>query len=171
MVDRPMIFSAPMIRALREGRKTQTRRVFVPPAPFAPHDDISVELATGSIKPKYAAGDHLWVRENFSIYLYEPGCWYWADGRVAEFDATRPKPSIHMPRWASRITLTVTDVRVHRLLDISEEDAKAEGAPYEDGQDFPVQKSPLGATFIEDGWDCPKDWYADLWDSLHGEGA
>lgn len=85
-----------------------------------------------------APGDVLWVRETFSgprgCRRLKPtdwpkGCpiWYWADGDESDFEATGPKPSIHMPRWASRLTLEITDVRVERLQDISEDDAECEG--------------------------------------------
>jgi hypothetical protein len=74
----------------------------------------------------------LYVREKHSLLESSitgraPQVWYWADGSIKEGDYTRPRPSIHMPRWASRLTLKVNDVKVERLKDISEEDAKAEG--------------------------------------------
>jgi hypothetical protein len=77
-------------------------------------------------------GDRLWVRETFS-YRRLPDIgegtriWYWADGQPIEGDWSKPKPSIHMPRWASRLTLEVTAIRVQRLQDITDEDAIAEG--------------------------------------------
>lgn len=88
--------------------------------------------------------DRLWVRETFSgpwcmeaqdgaaaappsKWAESSRIWYWADGEPAYGDWTRPRPSIHMPRWASRITLEITGVRVERLQDISEADAQAEG--------------------------------------------
>lgn len=142
MSDKPIIFSGPMVRALIEGRKTQTRRI-LKPRPVQLHAEAwdykgacwaGVAGAYCSTSGPsvldlvpYAAGDRLWVREAHSIYLCEPGCWYWADGRVAEYDATPPRPSIHMFRWCSRLTLTVTEVRVQRLQEISEADSIAEG--------------------------------------------
>ena len=126
---KPIIFSGPMVRAILEGRKTQTRRVLKPKIVCS---QIDCALT-------YAPGDILWVRESFSThqdpyhlppYDYDAtigACWYWADGNPKYGDWVRPKPSIHMPRWASRITLEVTEVRVQRLQEISEEDAEAEG--------------------------------------------
>ena len=104
--------------------------------------------------------------------------WYWADGEPAYGDWTRPRPSIHMPRWASRITLEITDVRIERLNDISEADAKAEGCVTEeittayDGSKIQVPKEiphPSGNGW--EGWDTAKDWYADIWESINGPGA
>lgn len=85
----------------------------------------------------------------------------------------RARPSIHMPRWASRITLTVTDVRVQRLQNISEADAWAEGCKpgelNDRGEPFPAEEPHPKCGWV--GWDCARDWYADLWDSLHGPDA
>ena len=140
MTDRPILFSAPMIRAiLREVSapgtgKTQTRRVLKP----RPRRTIFFDAKTAGLEqfrePAYRAGDRLWVREAISydrLDVDRDGIlppWYWADGNPDAGDWTRPKPSIHMPRWASRLTLHVTDVRVQRLQEISEADAMAEGA-------------------------------------------
>ena len=136
-------------------------------------------------KVRWCVGDRLWVREawrtlqkwddlkprhvmdDFDKIDFEAGgfkrnpLWAWG----------KKRSPLYLPRWASRLTLIVEKVRVQRVQDISEEDAKAEGAPYDDGTDFPVEKAPPGAKHIEDGWDCARDWYADLWDKLHGEGA
>lgn len=166
--ERPILFSAPMVRAILDGRKTQTRRVFVPPPPFAPGDDIDVQLATGSIAPRFAVGDRLWVRETWSGPYrmgdipprdWLPGLpiWYWADGAPAAGDWTKPKPSIHMPRWASRITLEVTEVRVQRLQDISKEDARAEGASLD--MIYERESPSFRAGFQV------------LWTSIHGPGS
>lgn len=146
-----MLFSAPMVRAILEGRKTMTRRV------VKLRYGADVVVTNGQVwKPArvdYAGyvdcpygqvGDRLWVREAFSgphCMDASDGCkavppskwgdcsriWYWADGNPTEGDWTRPRPSIHMPRWASRILLEIVAVRVERLQDISEADAQAEG--------------------------------------------
>lgn len=157
MTDRPILFSAPMVRALLDGRKTQTRRVLKPQPTMiygvsptftglqAVREGYRWRLygthtASAPFSLRFAVGDRLWVRETFSgVHPYdifnqpprdwspaEP-IWYWADGNPADGDWTKPRPGIHMPRWASRLNLTVTDVRVQRLQEISEADAVAEG--------------------------------------------
>lgn len=151
MKERPILFSGPMVRAILEGRKTMTRRV------VKLRYGADVVVTNGQVwKPArvdYAGyvdcpygqvGDRLWVREAFSgphCMDASDGCkavppskwgdcsriWYWADGNMTEGDWTRPRPSIHMPRWASRILLEIVAVRVERLHEISEADAQAEG--------------------------------------------
>lgn len=138
MSDRPILFSAPMVRALLDGRKSQTRRVLKP----QPHHAANVfqdggywyaeaKLGPGSdcievnaVEPGYAPGDRLWVRETFSPSAPRPA--YRAD-EGPEGDGWGWTPSIYMPRDYSRLTLTVTDVRVQRVQEISGEDAIAEG--------------------------------------------
>lgn len=190
MTDRPIIFSAPMIRALLDGRKTQTRRVLKPqPAASTtcvePHPEYRDEwraFADGeplhSFFPPYAVGDRLWVRETWGLNhmdydvpapipkvrppsdkLRDDQLIYFADEEDAEIVSEMPRrPSIFMPRWASRLTLNVTGVKVERLQEISEDDAKAEGVR------APVNVSPdLGSTHV--------DGFGDLWDEIHGEGS
>ena len=139
MTDRPIIFSAPMVQALLAGRKTQTRRILK--APYG----MLERTGNGEWKPictRFFPNDRLYVREAFQGHTayeahgYKPSdwgnkpIWYCADGEPDPLysASSRKRPSIHMPRWASRLTLTVTDVRVQRLQDISDADAKAEGA-------------------------------------------
>jgi len=186
MRERPIIFSAPMVRAILEGRKTQTRRVAKPQPSFEEtrpwiaagrwqwppmvcafsgfkHEAAPQELleAMATLSPFGAVGDRLWVRECFSYREHdlqafsdlEPLIWYWADGAITgQWDFTKPKPSIHMPRWASRITLEITDVRVERVQEITHRDALAEGVEYD------VSK--------EDGAPVPR--FAALWQTLNG---
>lgn len=156
MRERPILFSAPMVRALLAGTKTQTRRVVKPRRDL----DSGCELAPCELAGEVNAGDYfnaafkpgdrLWVRETWAGPLIDSDaleeshdvrefesqrfCVYAADGGPRpEFISDehgwcrRWTPSIHMPRWASRITLEVTGVRVERLQDISEADATAEG--------------------------------------------
>lgn len=152
-MDRPILFSGEMVRAILEGRKTQTRRVIKPqPEPwvtqagytlFTGNDEISFRGVTRNgpaeyaIKRKYNLGDRLWVRESFAPNYFDngqPG--YKADWtKLAAEYVQEPRwyPSIHMPRYLSRITLEVVSVRAELVQEISEEDAKAEGIlPYPD---------------------------------------
>lgn len=160
MTDRPILFSAPMVRALLDGRKTQTRRVLKPQPGggyTAWQDEDTKEWFTsgygeagdwGPLAVRFRRGDRLWVRETWQCFPAGSGLpvdiLYTADqtyGRVALTDASAlqaadrlmcdadtRRPGIHMPRWASRLTLTVTDVRVQRLQECSAEDCAAEGA-------------------------------------------
>lgn len=187
MTDRPILFSAPMVRAILEGRKTQTRRVFVPPPPFAAGDDITVQLATGSIAPRHKVGDRLWVREAWAplaaLTHGDPGVqaladrgFYRADNSTVEGEISRWRPSIHMPRWASRITLEVTGVKVERLQDISEADAIAEGIDDVTAEIAPRDKSlRFWRRYRDGGWngyvDCPIGSYASLWTEINGDGS
>lgn len=118
MTDKGIIFSAPMVRALLAGNKTQTRRL------------ASSPLA------KAQPGDRLWVREAWKATAIHDRTkpsdlnpatpiYFTADDRL--WPVARYRPGMHMPRWASRLTLTVTDVRVQRLSAITSEDAIAEG--------------------------------------------
>ena len=106
--------------------------------------------------------------------------WYWADGNPTEGDWTRPRPSIHMPRWASRITLEIVSVRVERLQDISEEDAIAEGvycgnvivySYYENGHHEVWEDRYFFDGGPDEGFESAVDAYAALWDSINGEGS
>ena len=191
MGDRPILFSAPMIRAiLREVSapgtgKTQTRRVLnVDPtyhldsrrraAAEAGHYWFTEDLDMPGglhVVPRFAPGDRLWVREAFSydrLDVDRDGIlppWYWADGNPDAGDWTRPKPSIHMPRWASRLTLHVTDLRVQRLQEISEADARAEGVERDsDGwRDYQMPQTQCCGS--------ARNSFATLWDSLNAERA
>ena len=159
MTERPIIFSAPMVRALLDDRKTQTRRAVKPqPLNIVPFIGVgglpTWEFGTCAhhhgvidrhIKcPFGQPGDRLWVRETFAIvprtaYACSDGVQQTLrpddphDAAIYRADWSRSnggiqwRPSIHMPRWASRINLEITSVRVERLQDISEADAKAEG--------------------------------------------
>ncbi|WP_086793180.1 hypothetical protein [Pseudomonas sp. SCPG-7] len=159
--ERPILFSAPMVRAILDGRKTVTRRA-VNPQPvltegsgFSWKDHLfgcgSDDRETARNFSKHCCpfgkpGDRLYVRETCFINDYrEAGVpvnerasceiHYRADG-IPEFEGEeeliRWRPSIHMPRWACRILLEITDVRVERLQDISEEQAQAEGCFFTD---------------------------------------
>jgi hypothetical protein len=167
-----------MVRAILEGRKTQTRRAVKDPIwtmpneifnPLAPHryGDVS----TMKPCPQGDIGDRLWVRETSIIApkrwaIPDDTCMPDQDGdpRYIQYLASHPDtsyaedynikttPSIHMPRWASRITLEITSVRVERLNDISNSDCFAEGLPSD---------SEMGN----------RTWFSTLWESYYGSGS
>lgn len=206
MTDRPIIFSAPMVRALLEGRKTQTRRLLNRLAGFGPVTEFGVSDTRGydwhfrdprkrwndlrdlellNALP-FRAGERLWVREA------------WADlgamlPSAVIYRAEHPKsaarglrrdapwlPSIHMPRWASRLTLTVTGVQVERLNAITETDAVAEGVirymPCQSvmaGRTLPPREmycydvDPIEGARLADA-PSARAAYELLWESIHG---
>lgn len=206
MTDRPIIFSAPMIRALLDGRKTQTRRLLPAAHPQLPHhNQIRMDaLAFDPAKPeawywdgvhdrvgasyplRYASGDRLWLREAWrSASCYDdlaPSAMGGEEPVRYEADASwqtwgwgaplrshgRLRQGIHMPRWASRLTLTVTDVRVQRLQDITEADALAEGV----GPVVPIEGRPdLQWVKVKEGVAAPDYAFRLLWNSIHGPDA
>lgn len=208
MTDRPMLFSAPMVRALLAGTKTQTRRVM---RKQFPADAVMAEIpATDPIGgwvvqghsglwwddaascfddavrcPYGQPGDRLWVRETHAIvprtaYRCSDGVQQtlrpdddhdaaiYREGWSRSRGGFRWRPSIHMPRWASRITLEITSVRVERLQDISEADAMAEGCTenhngYFWGGPHAVSGLKQMATAVSA--------YRDLWESINGPGT
>lgn len=132
MTDIPIIFSAPMICALRDDRKTQTRRLAwrCPCKPGAPKHVCGAGGYGGwqpspwqKVKPR----DRLWVREGVCMHRDGDIWQYLADGPNPDLEWWRSRPSIHMPRWASRLTLMVTATKIERLQDISAADSIAEG--------------------------------------------
>lgn len=232
MADKPIIFSAPMVRALLDGRKTQTRRVLTKrntlfdgtkwpnymfdcqfhwdrawvdtgpspagnPGPYLKLPVTNIEMVSDGadetvhrIYPRVQPGDRLYVREawramdgqdkfsgsQIAAQCLEAGykrAWspiqYEVDGArdnwIADphtFGSTpgRYRHARFMPRWASRLTLTVTDVRVQRLQDISEADARAEGC---DPHKMGTARNPYKDDF--------RAGFSDLWNSLHGPDA
>ncbi|MBC6504059.1 morphogenetic protein [Citrobacter freundii] len=183
MTERGMIFNSEMVRAILDGRKTQTRR----PIKFPFKDrNLGCELSGNELAGELSAGnylnspfgkpsDRIWVRETFQGPLFDfdqmdayckdstpfekaQFCVYKADGKPAPefFDADDNlhccwRPSIHMPRWASRITLEITDVRVERLNAITESDTEAEG----------ITDTGFGDLLV--------DGYRYLWKSIYGD--
>lgn len=233
MTDRPILFSAPMVRALLAGTKTQTRRIARLPEPSAPILDfvkVGTETATGRsvyemkdkrgaaatiragkhcldyhFTPPIAVGDRLWVRENFQpdppanhdawddhtcsfvewsgcgskisdvppALMNSGECVFAADEKWNGFCISW-RPSIHMPRWASRLTLIVSDVRVERLQAISEADALSEGV------EIASQSSHLARVNYYKNYDpnsffrstaSAQESFRSLWDSINGAGA
>lgn len=225
MIERPILMSAPMVRAILDGRKTQTRRVIKPQPPEKMADTVHYDRATGGamwagIRGDYGThcpygvpGDRLWVREAWSpmmnvhqgSYAYVPPAeptypphFVAADGgrrhvihRAGKENYAwglqgEPKwrPGIHMPRTACRLMLEVKAVRVERLHDITEADAKAEGVePNCDGKhahECPpcreqgrcvAEGEYLDYSEGEDGFPAPnaRESYRSLWDSLNAD--
>lgn len=188
--ERPILFSGPMVRAILEGRKTQTRRVLK----TQPKSPITWGCVGGKgfgfisdseiIKCTYGEpGDRLWVRENFwcaeqegfgigvcrlfysadqdgGHYLKHGHAW---DGIGMKFGH---HPSIHMPRWASRITLEIKAVRVERIQDIKKDDIYAEGAITEEWLDWRSDAECVGlppGSHIEN----ERDVFEKLWDGIN----
>ncbi|MBY0483473.1 hypothetical protein [Nitrosomonas sp.] len=172
--ERPILFNGEMVRALLDGRKTQTRRVCKGQRELSNNHDFQLDRC-----PFGKSGDRLWVRETWQGPLFDDEipedwnsdkyktpeyCYYKASGDSCDFtDADdnfveRWSPSIHMPRWASRILLEVTNVRVERLQDISEEDAIAEGII------SPMFGSDLDRMQYRAG-------FQNLWESINGKGS
>ncbi len=195
VTDRPIIFSAPMVRALLDGRKTQTRRKFELPANSG---RMKLSAMPNIRECKWQRGDRLWVREAWRVDAEWDDCpprefdgadaiHYEADSEQRlhlwgnPFTPGRLRSPIHMSRWASRLTLLVTDVRVQRLQEISDADAKAEGLATvtKDGNlwKFGIPDRDGLPGNDDHGWHW-EDWQVDarkafsrLWNSIHGPGA
>jgi hypothetical protein len=183
MEARPILFSGEMVRAILDGRKTQTRRICRTHHKHAPieyvgghggeedadnygYEDRYGDFYTlGAKSREYRVpctyggiGCFMWVRETFCpVNDVEYGDAKWIDYRATprfSSDALKWKPSIYMPRSASRITLEIINIKVERLRDISEEDAIAEG--------FPAGEAGINCT-------CPRSWFENLWQSINGK--
>lgn len=208
MADLPIIFFAPMVRALLDCRKTMTRRILKPQPERAiggdgnelpisllhidgePRPRITIGRVITRQKIRYSVGDRLWVRENLCA-MRNWGLWHDAGpipaqgrflddvdergeiildryGPTEATDSARV-PSIHMPRWASRLTLLVTAIKIERLQDISEEDAIKEGVSRLDGK--------FAGCFIVDGvgeaisGTTAAECFRRLWSKLHDAGS
>jgi hypothetical protein len=198
--ERPILFSGEMVRAILDGRKTQTRRIINPQperkpvmcgwvaSGFAeeglPNEYGVTGCSCKEVKCRYGFGDHLWVRETWRLggEFYDCKLSVFSDPeemlgqhvhyRVDDFEGEGEntyRPSIFMPRWASRITIEINDIRAERLQEISEEDAKAEGwlALSEDGMsgygdDATLHRHP----------EYTYRWgYKSLWNSINGPGS
>jgi hypothetical protein len=195
--ERPILFSGPMVRALLDGSKTQTRRAVKPQPPAEAKDvftfhhpdprthfygfDGEALMDWAQPCPYGETGNRLYVREtwqhsNHPCGPYEDDCivFYRADylddplgpdlERSADGIRRQWRPSIHMPRPASRITLEVTGVRVERLQDISDRDCIAEGIGLNPSAEGIPMTAPEGETM-------PRAAYRALWDSLAARGA
>lgn len=209
MKERGMIFNGEMVRAILDGRKTQTRR----PIKWKQTRFTEVgEREDGSKWPWSedaehacdfwhpcpfgAVGDRIWVRETFcTVDDTQYGGGKWVDYRATpKFEASHPagwdcapndaealkwRPSIHMPRWASRILLEITDVRVERLNAISEEDAQSEGVHTEVWDQTVVARNYAARDEFFQFWseDMPhyvemnqlyRSSFTSLWESIYG---
>jgi hypothetical protein len=191
MTDKPILFSGPMVRAILAGHKTQTRRVIKPiksdgsgyvmwPV-YGYTTDMKLRRCGTSQSPEraasYAPGDRLWVREAWRTIsglddmsprdLSQLAPIFYETERSKDCDYGRLRPSIHMPRWASRITLLVTGVKVERLQDITEADALAEGVE-KWGEATWKNYASDGVTHVVLR---PKESFRTLWISINGPGS
>lgn len=189
VIARPILFSGPMVRALLEGRKTQTRRVAKLTAGahvkevgghrrWHPGDPDAVQAC-----PYGGPGTALWVRESHAVLRAGDLDGSGRDIRYRADDPDAPVtwcPSIHMPRWASRITLEVESVRIERLHAITEEDAVAEGVEREDLPSDPDNFHPPGSFGYVTGsvpfpeghiYPTAREAFAALWDTINGKRA
>lgn len=192
MKSRPILFNGSMVRSLLDDIKKQTRRVVKPQPPADAFqvttyhhpdsrprffswkegfDGAEMHTAFEPIPCPYGMpGDRLWVRETH--IAFDVGRVHYRADSISdrkgdrEYGVTWP-PSIHMPRWASRITLEITGARVERLQDISEEDARAEGVDFDPGEG--------GFFFVPGQGGCSADTavgsYRLLWESINGSGS
>jgi hypothetical protein len=195
MKETGLMFKAPLVRAILEGRKTQTRRVLKPqPAPNHPHDGgtkwvlerglhvpvgsvghLSVREKMGLRCPMGQPGDRIYVRETFNHFErnenFKEGCecFYRADGDCVDLQPWRP--AIHMPKHAARIWLEITSVRVERLQDLSNEDAIAEGVNRISHGREGYYYSAIRDEQHPKNWNYPDDAFRELWDSTTGRPA
>ena len=189
--EKGLIFNSEMVRAILDGRKTQTRRL----VKFPVHDkNLGCELAGNELAGELSAGnylnsafgkpgDRIWVRETWNKYgglLTYRADHDWIDDMRKETVCTAKwVPSIHMPRWASRILLEITDVRVERLNAISPEDAESEGLErtnftgFGDEPGLPSYPEPdVYFDPLKKQWkEYPPEAFAGLWESIYGEGS
>jgi hypothetical protein len=209
--ERPILFSAEMVRAILERGKTQTRRIVKPqPSSYATVTDTGISHVphtAASISrdfrcPYGVPGDRLWVKEGARVvnattgehawwsveYVAGgsisgtgamPGPWFPSTSRRADGSPRFASP-IHLPRWASRITLEVVlSDRVERVQEITEEDAIDEGAErntVEPGRWEPDWGYRRRCRHYPDGCECfphntAREWFAELWDSINGPGS
>ncbi|WP_028730761.1 hypothetical protein [Pandoraea sp. E26] len=189
MKERPILFSAPMVRAILDGTKTQTRRVVKPRKDLAfgvllAAHELAGEVNGGDFMNSLFGqpGDRLWVRETtYDVERYgfvgpvyvesEEGehaaAWGWGESddpdHIEPYEL-RKRPAIHMPRWMCRLVLEITGVRVERLQSISDADAIAEGVkPTSDGA-FHIEEDRYRAP-------NPAECYVRLWESISGPGS
>lgn len=173
MSEKPILFNAEMVRAILDGRKTQTRRI------VNTNKNKETVLGVAGYCPYGERGDYLWVRETFGFQVRSYGG---GTGEYIVYKADNPnaikyatacgkkvpvawKPSIHMPRSFSRINLEIISIRVDRLQDITEEDAVSEGIERDsDGWiDYQMPSTQCCQS--------AKESYCSLWESINGLGS
>lgn len=196
MKEHPILFTSAMVKAILAGKKTQTRRIVKP----QPGNDLHGHLCWGPPRepmqwwvtdpqkdiaphcPYGKPGDKLWVRETWgvaSIYDSVKPRDLKPNHMKVNFDGqlegVKKRPSIFMPRWASRIQLEIVSVRVQRLNDISANDAEAEGIVE---TEFWTPRELESRPFEEKWWDDYHFWenypqlaYSRLWESINGKGS
>lgn len=195
--ERPILFGLPMVQAILDSRKTMTRRVvklhkkarwgteYDGQVIFDDGSAFGHEMAVDEMRCPYGAvGDRIWVRENWSVPSiydkqkpsdmdadYAGVVRYKANG----YQSGKLRPSLFMPRWASRILLEITNVRVERLRDISEQDAIAEGIGFDVVDQALFFKNYMSNSHFADDDFCNMDdpeaakkSYFSLWESING---
>jgi hypothetical protein len=191
MSERPILFKGEMVRAILDGRKTQTRRNIkyttehrgpINPAYLEAHKD---HPGWAHICPYGKPGDMLWVRETWGhtgTGVWKVGQVYYAQDGGIIYRADHPNAAgswfspLHMPRFASRITLRITDIRVERLQNIegqhpSESDAIAEGVRAIHHGDGEYYYSAFRDEPHPENWCDPADAFKELWNKINGPGA
>jgi hypothetical protein len=209
--ERPVPFGGPMVQAVLAGRKTMARWIVKPQPPEGYHKwgAMMGEYAHWTLTPRQGEkgdpihrkcpygepGDRLWVRETWAVPVNFLGGIHYprmAEGEPVVYRAdcetlpdgygSRWRASTRMFRWASRINLEITSIRVERLQDISEEDARAEGVPPNWVFDNLMEWSPEEDGFLPAGWEKlhpdggPYHWtareaFATWWDAINGKGS
>jgi hypothetical protein len=208
-MERPILFSGPMVRAILEGRKTQTRRVIKPQPDVIQNSmwdggaylkmrigNLAIALSArnraGDFCPYGKPGDRLWVREAWAVHKYYdgrpgngcgpipegitvecreapdavtvlPGHMHRRIGNKPPDERGKWRPSIFMPRWASRITLEIVSVRVERLQEISFSDIRAEG------KSCPEPEHDFDSGFCASECDALRNVWATGWDTINGK--
>lgn len=179
---KPILFSTPMVRAILDGRKTMTRRVIKDKDIINAWDCESdgtpiayIEQETGdSYAPTYPAryqpGDILWVRETWRIDDWD-GFYHYFASETPIHGVDRWRPSIHMPKSAARIWLRVTDVRVERVQEITNNDAIKEGCMGAECDCLHLGRSWMGCeSCMNTGWqEPPIVEFAQLWDDINAK--
>jgi len=185
MKERPILFSGPMVRAILDGSKTQTRRAEnTKRFPCVAWDYASVGDRCHSLAAHAHGipGDRLWVRETWAVqHEYDAAApseigvsaqWHYA--ATEDLGGLRKRPSIFLPRRGCRILLEITDVRVQRLQEISEQDARAEGIERVGGEhscspwrNYSLQ--PMAPAVLNSS--SPLHSFMTLWESINGDGS